>query len=303
MQYFTTILRVAKTSLVSLWRNRWLSLAATLIMVLTLFTISFFVSLIVLTNSTTNLLKSKVDISVYFNETASKDQIFAIENTLLARSDIKSVDYVSKAQALQRWRDQNRDNTKLRDIISDSYNPLPSSLEIKTENTEDLEKINDFLGSADFEPLIKEISYQKNKDLIDRLVKVASFIKYFGWLLSTVFVLISVLIIYNTIRLTIFARSTEIEIMKLVGSSDWYVQGPFVIEGVAYGLVGAIISSLVLYLAFRLSLPAAASFLGLSNITQIYSGLSFSLIILAQLLIGVFLGVGCSVFAVKKHLN
>lgn len=303
MQLLTTIQRITKTALISLWRNRWLSLAATLVMILTLFTVSFFTCLLLMVNSTTTMLRSKVDISVYFNDSVSNDQIFSIENTLLTRSDIKSVDYVSKEKALEIWRSQNTDNTQLRDIINDAYNPLPRSLEIKTDQPEDLEGVNTFLSSVDYKPLIKEISYRKNKDLVDRLIKITTFIKYVGWILSGLFVIISVLIIYNTIRLTIYARSEEIEIMKLVGASDWYVQGPFILEGVVYGILAAIISSLILYLAAQLFLPAAGNYLGVANVSTLISNISFFAIIVIQLLVGIFLGTLCSVFAVKKHLK
>ncbi|MCL5410550.1 MAG: ABC transporter permease [Patescibacteria group bacterium] len=290
-------------SLVSFWRNRWLSLAATLIMVLTLITISFFVSLLLITNRTTESLRDKVDMSVYFNDDTSKDQITAIQNILLSRSDIKSVDYVSKEKALESWRNRNKDNDKIRDLISDTDNPLPRSLEIKTKKPEDLDKINTFLGSKDYQSLIKEISYKKNKDLVDRLVKITNFLKISGWAMSLVFVLISILVIYNTIRLTIFARCDEIAIMKLVGASDLYVRGPFVFEGIGYGVLGAIVSSLIFTFTFRLTVPAAESYLGLSNLNSNYLGISLVIIIGLQFLVGLVLGIFCSVLAIKKHLK
>ncbi|MEK9155752.1 MAG: permease-like cell division protein FtsX [Patescibacteria group bacterium] len=298
-----SLYRICKTALVSLWRNRWLSLAATLIMVLTLITISFFVTLIFVTNQTTKTLKEKVDMSVYFEDTASKDQIFAIQNLLLSRTDIKSVEYVSKEKALELWRARNRDNDRIRDIISETDNPLPRSLEVKTGRPEDLGQINNLLNSADYKPLIKRISYEKNKDLINRLVRIANFTRIVGWTLSTVFMLIALLIIFNTIRLTIFARREEIEIMKLVGASDWYVRGPFILEGVSYGFVGAAVSAVFYFFIYRLVIPDIESYLGLTGISASYLGLSIYLIILMQFVIGFFLGASCSVAAIKKHLK
>lgn len=302
---FTTLKRILKTSLLSLWRNRWLSLAAVLIMVMTLFTISIFSTVLIVTNKTTDSLRGKVDISVYFNDSTSKDQIFALQNVLLSRSDIKSVDYVSKEQALKVWQQRNAGNDKIRDLITDSFNPLPRSLEIKTNETEDLEKVNAFLDSADYKSLIKEngISYRKNKDLIDRLVKITSFLKTSGWILSSIFVLISILIIYNTVRLTIYARCEEIEIMRLVGASDWYVQGPFFVEGLSYGLVGSIISSIILYIGFRFTLPAAERYLEVNNLNGNYLGINFWEIVSIQVLVGLVLGTFCSVWATKRHLK
>jgi len=298
-----TTYRIAKMSVLSFWRNRWLSLAATLIMVLTLITISFFVSLMLITNRTTESLRDKVDMSVYFDESTSKDQITAIQNILLSRSDIKSVDYTSKEKALEQWRKRNSENEKLRDIISDTDNPLPRSLEIKTQKPEDLEKIYNMLNSNDYKPLIKEISYKKNKVLIDRLVKITNFVKIGGWAMSMVFVLISVLVVYNTVRLTIFARKDEIDIMKLVGASDLYIRGPFVLEGVGYGLLGAIVSSILFSFVFRLTVPVAEQYLGLSNLNSSYLGINLALIILLQVLVGLALGIFCSILAVKKHLK
>lgn len=301
--FLLTLYRITKMSLVSFWRNRWLSLAATLIMILTLITISFFASLMLITNKTTESLRDKVDMSVYFGDETSKDQIVAIQNILMARGDVKSIDYVSKEKALELWQGRNKDNDKLRDIISETDNPLPRSLEIKTQNIEDLEKVYNFLNQKDYKPLIKEISYKKNKDLIDRLVKITNFVKIGGWGMSMIFIIISILVIYNTIRLTIFARSGEIEIMKLVGASDLYVRGPFVLEGIGYGIAGAIISSLIFYFTYNLSVPKIEQYLGLSNMSSNYLGINLTLIILLQFFVGLVLGFFCSLLAVKKHLK
>jgi len=286
----------------SLWRNRWLSLAATLIMVLTLVTISFFISLLFITGKTTAALKDKADITVYFQDSASKDQIFALQSILMNRSDVKNAQYVSKEEALVRWRDR-KGNEEIKNIISETDNPLPRSLEIKTERPEDLTNINTLLLGDEYKSIVKKVSFEKNKQLIDRLVKMTNFIKILGYSLSTLFVLISILIIYNTVRLTIFARSEEIEIMKLVGGSDWYVRGPFIIEGISYGILGAIISSILLSLVIRFSIPAIEKFLELSDLNNSYLGMNIAFVIMLQFLIGIALGGLCSVLAVRKHLQ
>ncbi|OQA03862.1 MAG: Cell division protein FtsX [bacterium ADurb.Bin400] len=304
--HLISLYRVIRTALKSFWRNRWLTLAATLIMCLTLVTISFFISLLFVTNKTTEALRSKVDMSVYFEDTTSKDQIFALQNLLLSRSDVKSVEYVSKEKALELWRERYREEKELRDVVSETDNPLPRSLEIKTQKLEDLENINELLSSSDYKPLIKTengISYKKNKDVIDRLVRITSFIKLAGWNMSFIFMLISVLIIYNTIRLTIFARREEIEIMKLVGASDWYVRGPFIIEGVGYGIIAAIFSTVIYYFALIIAMPKVEQFLGVYNLSAQYFGLSIWFIAFLQVAIGLGLGSLCSLMAVRNHLK
>ena len=301
-----SLYRIFKTSLISLWRNRWLSLAATLVMFLTLFSISFFASLLIVTNKTTDTLKSKVDMSVYFNDSASKDQIYALQNILLSRSDIKSADYISKEKALAVWQERYADNEKLRDAVSETDNPLPRSLGIKTNQPEDLEAINTFLNSSDYKPLIREVSYKNSKDLIDKMMKLTTMTRNIGWFISALFILISILIIYNTIRLTIYTRSEEIEIMKLVGASDLYIQGPFIADGAGYGLIGAIVTSIIFFTFSQLAQPSIFNYLELSNYSDYlgrYGFNNFGLIFLFQLIVGVTLGVTCSLLAIKKHLK
>jgi len=299
---FTAIRRIIITAIRSLWRNRWLSLAAVLMMILTLFTISFFAGLLVVTNKTTESLREKVDISVYFNESTPKEQIFSLQNILLTRSDIKSVEYVSKEQALEIWRERNKDNEKIRNVISESDNPLPRSLDIKTEKPENLENIYNFLTKSDYQNQFKEISYRKNKDLIDKLVRITYFVKLVGWIVSALFAIVSILIVYNTIRLALFSRSSEIEIMRLVGASDLYVQGPFLIEGISYGIMASIVTSVIFYLAFKVTFERSVGYLGV-NIDPSSLGLNLWFILAGQLVVSLVLGAFSSILAVKKYIR
>lgn len=308
MMFLVSVYRILKTAMVSLWRNRLLSLAATLIMVMTLFTISFFASVLFVTNKTAAYLQDKADISVYFNEDVTKDQIFSLMNTLLARPDIDAVDYISKEKALERWKEwQGKKYTDsengLQDVINETSNPLPRSLDVKADKPEYLDNINSFLNSDEIKPIVRHVSYEQNKIVIDKLIKMTDFLKNVGWSLSVLFLLISILIIYNTIRLTIYARSDEIEIMKLVGASDWYVQGPFFIEGTMYGLLSSVISSFILYAAIKYSLPGIETYLGAAGAESIFSGINLGAIIGIQVAVGLILGTLCSGFAVRKYLK
>ena len=308
MMFLVSLYRIFKTAMASLWRNRLLSLAATLIMVMTLFTISFFASVLFVTSKTTNYLNDKADISVYFNEDVSKEKILGLMNDLLVRPDVKNVEYISKEDALKRWQDwQGKKYTDagsgLQDVINETSNPLPRSLDIRANKPSDLETINSYLNSDNVKPIVRHVSYEQNKIVIDKLIKMTSFLTNIGWSLSILFVLISILIIYNTIRLTIYARSDEIEIMKLVGASDWYVQGPFFIEGTIYGLLASIISSFILYAAIKYSLPGVESYLGAAGAQTIFSGINLGAVIGIQLAVGLILGTLCSGFAVRKYLK
>lgn len=300
---FTSIYRVLKTALISLWRNRGLSLVATLIMVITLIIISIFLSINIVTNKVTKSMESKIDMAAYIKDEATEEQVTALKKMLSNRSDVIEVKLVTKEEALKRWQERYRENEKIRDVVTETNNPLPRSLEIKTQQTEDMETIARLLADQTYQTIIRELSYTKSRDMINRISKLTQFIQIVGWSLSAIFILISIMVIYNTIRLTISARSYEIEIMRLVGASDWYVRGPFIVEGVAYGIVATIFASILVILSFNISLPYIKEYLGDFDLGGGYMGVNIWLVVSLQLLTGVILGALCSVAAIKKHLN
>ena len=299
----TSFNRIIKTAITSLWRNRGLSAVSTVIMVITLLIISIFLSINIVTNKMTKSLESRIDMVAYLKDEASEEQITGIKKMLSARSDVLEVEYVSKQEALLRWQERYRDNDKIRDAVSAENNPLPRSIEIKTKKTDDLEEVARVLEDRNYSSVIRELSYSKNRDTINRLIRITNFIKIAGWSLSSIFIIISILVIYNTIRLTIFARSHEIEIMRLVGASDWHVRGPFIAEGIAYGIMATIIAAILILAAFQIIVPQVKDYLGEFDLGGGYLGINFALVILVQLLVGVVLGFSCSYSAIKRYLR
>ncbi len=293
--------RVFKMSMVSLWRNRLLSLATTVTIVLALFIISVFSLTIIIANKSATTLKEKVDLTVYLKDADTNDQVSAFEDIIKSRPEVKSVKYLSKDDALAAWQKSHADNSDIANVISASDNPLPRSFEIQTVNPEQIETVANFLDNQDYASLIQEISYKKTKDIVDRLIRITGFIKTLGLALSLIFMLVSVLIVYNTLRLTIYNRSDEIEIMKLVGASNSYVRAPFMIEGMAYGFLGAIISSIIFYTVYQMSLPPAEQYLEISGLSSSLFE-SLWLIIVLQFAIGLIMGALCSMVAMRRYL-
>ncbi|MEI8061025.1 MAG: permease-like cell division protein FtsX [Candidatus Berkelbacteria bacterium] len=296
-----TVGRVFKMSILSFWRNRLLSLATTVIIVLALFIISVFSLTIIVANKAATTLKGKVDLTVYLKDADTDDQVSALSDIIKSRPEVKSVDFTSKDQALAAWQQSNADNSDIANVISETDNPLPRSFEIQTVTPQQIETVANFLDNQDYASLIQEISYKKTKDIVDRLVRITGFIRTLGLALSLIFMLVSVLIVYNTLRLTIYSRSDEIEIMKLVGASDSYVRAPFMIEGMAYGFLGAIISSAIFYVVYRVALPPTESYLGMVGLESSLHE-SFWLIIASQFVIGLVMGAICSLVAMRQYL-
>jgi len=296
--------RIIKLGLTNFWRNRWLSFASTLIMSLTLLVISIFVILTLVIGKTTDSIKSKMDISVYFNDSANMEQIVNLQQKVAGRTDVREVVYVSKEEALAIFRNQQQ-GKRVSEYIKPEENPLPRSLEIKAQAAESLKDIAQYLDQAEFKNIVQNISYQENKKIIERLIAITSFVKELGLLLSLTFVIISVLVVLNTIRLTIFSRKDEIEIMRLVGASDIFVKVPFIVEGLLYGILATFISSGLLWAGVVVIAPRIEQYLGSSVSSRMTSFFydHFLIIISLELLVGITISIVCSLMSIRKHLR
>ncbi len=253
---------------------------------------------------TTDRIKAKMDITVYFKDSATTDEISDIQQKLAARSDVKEVRYISKEEALQIWNEKQK-NQRIRELVTTDENPLPRSLAVKAIDPSNLNNIADYLSSDDFRSIIHKISYEENKQIIDKLLAITSFIKKLGTFFSIIFIIMSILVILNTIRLTIFTRKQEIEIMRLVGASDRFIKVPFIVEGALYGFLACILAMLLLWIGIGLITPLTNQYLGETvsqNMRNFFAG-HFGLILLLQFLVGILVGIGCSLFSIRKYLK
>lgn len=301
---FVTLKRVIKMSLKSFWRNSWLSLTGTLVMTITLVIISFFFILSITVNKTASMLKDKINIVVYFKDEATDEQLKEVQKLLQSRPDVELVSYVSKEEAKERFTEMKHFGDDLSAIFTTDENPLPRSLEVKPKLAEDTEKLFNYLKDPSLSPLFKKISYEENKVIIDRLLKITAFFKQAGLLMSIVFILISFLIIFNTIKLTIFSRRDEIEIMRLVGATDIFVKFPFVVEGMIYGVLATFVASILVYFGYIFITPALTNYLGDIDVGLAgFIGSNLPIIIIGQLFLGLALGAGCSLIATRRYVK
>lgn len=321
----TSIYRIIKLGLVNFWRNRWLSFAATFIMTMTLLTISVFLIFNLVIKTTTEAIRNKINLSVYFEDNATDVQIRDLKFTLEQKYPNVQVIYVSKEDAYARWQEIQK-NERIKQLVTKENNPLPRSLEVKTDKPEELSGIADYLtknssvivstdqsaNNADTPidttqsstKIIRKISYQENKLIVEKLINITNFSKKIGFVLSALFVLISILVILNTIKLTIFTRETEIEIMRLVGASDSFIKYPFLVEGALYGIIATIISLLLIYIGLRVVSPMITNYLGSVqlNLEGFFTG-NLLWIVLLELLLAILISVTCSLISIRKNLK
>jgi cell division transport system permease protein len=305
---YITFERIVKNGFVNFGRNIWLAIAAIAMMAITL-TILLFA---VITNATfthsIHDLTSKIDVTEYLKDSVTADQLNKQLVELRKLPNVKSAAYTSKAAALKIYEQQNASNATLLAAISQTDNPLPASITIKPIDPNKLQDIQDFLDKPAQKALQSDpTSYSGDrKAAIDKITSATHFFQQAGVIGILVFIVISMLIIFNTIRMAIFNRRDELVIMRLLGASTAFIRGPFIVETMLYGAVAAIISLTVCWSLFKLaSSTLNATTLGLLDIK--YSSNYFSQhlisILTIQIMVGILIGAASSGIATRRYLR
>lgn len=301
---FISFFRIIKMGLTNFRRNLWLASASTLIMTITLIILSVLSLLFVITNSSVKTIQERVDISAYFKNGLAESQIFVIRDQLSQDSRIAEVRYVSAEQALNDFKETHQNDPLLIESVGElNENPLPATLQIKAKNLEDYPAISDLLNSERYSAAIEKVNFEDNRVLIDRLNNLLTFIITFGIILIAVFASIAVLVIFNTITLTIYNRKEEVEIMRLVGATNWYIRGPFIIEALIYSILATIITSALLFPVYTGLLPKISHYLTSSGSTFNGNLTVFFGLVLIQLAIAFVLSTISSLMAMRKYLR
>ncbi len=295
--------RILKAGFVNFFRNGWLSVTTTLIMSLALLTVGIFLVLALSTNKIVHELKDKVDIVVNFKDSASEALIYQLKSDLMIRPEIKSVQYISKEDALKEFKARASVKQEVRDIVTAEDNPLPRSLRIQSVDLKEYDYVSNIIKKPTYSPYIDSSSYDDNKTLIENINQSVRFVERVGIGLSVLFILIAIMVVFNTVRLALVFRSREIEIMRLVGASESFVKIPFLIEGFLYGLFALIVSQGVIFGGVLLSEEIASGTVFekfMQRITPIFYE-NFLLITLIMVIIGTFIGIGASYLSLRRH--
>ena len=225
--------------------NAAVSVAATVTVLIAVFILGAFIPSFLYVQSTVDSQKAKVDIDVFISDSATVPQVNGLQNQLMALKEsgqITSFRYVSKDDALKELRGRLKDPSILKELPS---NPLPAKFNVKPTDPANAQKIIDQI--SDSAAIDKELGVSYGKETADKLLSVAKFIQWAGLALISILMVASILLIGNTIRLSIFARRREVEVMKLVGATNWFIRWPFVIEGIICGLIGAFLAVVLLW--------------------------------------------------------
>jgi cell division transport system permease protein len=298
------IYRIIKAGFLNLIRNGWLAVAAVGMMVITLMIISFFVMLSLLISQGSDMVKRKADMSIYFKPSATNEQITEFINELREDKNIVKINFKSSAEAELEYREMYKYRPKLLEALdSAGENSLPASIQIDFVDPEKQGDISPIIGRYQEKNVVDRPSYEgQKKEIVDKIISIANITKKAGFVSAISFGLISLLIIFNTVRLAIFSRKEEIEIMKLVGATNWFIRGPFIFEGAIYGVIGALVSIAIMYPMFSVFAPNISHFFGITNIFE-FLRLNLWMVTGAMFALGITIGIISSVFAISKHLK
>lgn len=230
----------------SLRRNSTISLASMATVLATLFVFGVFLLTAININIGVKDVESKVEIKVFLKDNIATNDQKNVEEKLQDTNGVKGVVFESKQEALSRFKEQLNDNAGILEGYDDKNNPLPSSFVVKLNTPDDSKAVVDTVKN-----LNGVESVGNDQDLINKIASFAKTVRWVGVAIFIILISVSLFLIVNTIKLTVYSRRREVGIMKFVGATDWFIRWPFILEGIAIGVVGAVLSDIILYFAYK----------------------------------------------------
>lgn len=304
-----TLNRIIHAGVVSFIRNASLAIAAMAVMVVTLTIVLFSIIANATFGHTIAQITDRIDVSVYLKDDVTQSQADTLLAGLKKQSNVASVQYLNKQQALNEYNKQNAGNQSVLAGTAIAGNAIPATIKVKPKDLNQIQSIRAFLVKPENAALQTSDSPSYSGDrkkAIDNITQATNVLRRVGIIAVIVFAIISALIIFNTIQMAIFNRRDEITIERLLGAGTWFIRGPFVVESILYGVLSAIISMLLINSTFVAASGALqASSLGLLDISyaQAYFNSHFILLLLMQVGAGILLGAASSVIATQRYLK
>ncbi len=239
------IATMSGSAIVNAWRHRTMTVITVLIVSLMITTLGMF---LIVENALSVMIASmeeRVNLIIDLVDDAPPSDVLALRQQLLDDPRVIDVGYITPEEALERLRPLFKDEPDLLLPLISNRNPLPASLEVRSDDPNHLLSLASLLA---VNPIVKEVTIPK--DVLDNVIRIVQVIRFLGYTLGAGLALVALFVIGSTIRLTVYARRGEIEVLRLMGASDHFIRWPFLLEGVFFGLVGALFSSLVVGVAY-----------------------------------------------------
>lgn len=308
----TTVRRICQYGVNNFTRNAWLTTAATAVMTITLLimVISFIMSQVF--EDTITEVRKRINVSIYLKDEVTNKQRSELETAIRQIPIVTDVVYISKDQAKKEFESQNKTNQETLEGLAElQENPFPASLRVSTNDPTKLNQVSDLALSDRFKDLLPlpespPSNAGERREAIDRIASWSNTFQIASLTATIVFVVISMLIIFNTIRMAIYNRREEIQMMRLIGADPSFIRGPFIVEAALYGVLAAVISSVLLYIVI---LTQGAMFESYQQQQiQVLQTVDFFktwpvLVVPTLIVVGVAIGVISSLFAMRRYLR
>lgn len=301
------LLRLFKFGWENVWRNGWLSVITTTTIILTLFSVSMVLALSVGIGQVVESVEERINLSVYFYPSVTEEQINSVIASLNSLPAVRDIKYVTKEQALARYKDQAAARPELLNplaVLQD--NPFGSSLAIQSDSAEGYKQILDEINKPQYKDLIEDQQkdYEENQSFINAFSSFTNKVRSVGLAMTAAFAIIAALLLYNAIRVAIYTHRNEITVMKLVGASNWFVRAPFLIEVAFLSLIGGAISIALTLGALYFIQPYLSQYFGAEDITVLSYFITNALVIFgAELLAMLILSILSGSIALRRYLR
>jgi cell division transport system permease protein len=303
----TSLKRIIRAGFVGFWRSAFVSLSAIFVITITLTVVGGMMLIGQLLDVSLVQIKDKVDINVYFVTSAEETTILEFQTSLKDLPDVREVTYTSREEALAQFRERHKsDEVTIQALEELGENPLGASLSIRAKDTAQYESIATFLeehraAESAETPLIDRFNFNQNKEAIDKLTKIINAVEEASYIAMLVLIFASVLIAFNTIRLTIYTSREEISVMRLVGASNMFIRGPFILQGVMYGLLSGVLTLLIIYPIVLWLGPRTETFFAFNIFNYFVSNFGHFFLVLVGS--GIVLGTVSSTLAIARYLR
>ncbi len=297
-----SFLRIIKFSLQDIARNIWLSIVTVTILLLALLSINTLLTVRVVSDNAVMAVKEKIDISLYLKADATESDITALRERLSGLPEIKSINYTSKQAALESFREKYRDNPEILQALRElGNNPLSPSLAITPSNFDDTANLVNTLRQLDSD-IIESRDFSDNTAVVTKIQEITKRVNEVGAVIIIVFILTSLLVVYNSIRVAVYTHRREIEIERLVGASNFFIYMPYLFSAFIYALMSILLMIVIFYPFLTLFQPYLEVFLAGYNVNLLsYFVYNFWPIFGAQFGIIFIITLLASFFAVRKY--
>lgn len=303
-----TFVRMCRYGINNFSRNTWLTIAATAVMTITLLII--FMTLVArqVLVDTVDQIKDKVDMSIYVRTDTEASDAAKIKKAIEKLPDVKSVTYISPSQARTDFANQNKSDQATLDALNEATNKLPGTFRVRIVNINDPSQLQHFVSTNQLykdhaDPNRKPSFSGERRSAIQNIAIATQFAERAGLVASVIFIIISSLIVFNTIRMAIFNRKEEIQMMKLIGADHSFIRGPFVVEAVVYGFIAAIAATILGMLALYGMKDKLNSYeIAIDNTVHLVT-VYIPFVLLVMIIAGALIGIVSSLLATRKYLK